>query len=113
MSDLRRQLNAARTERDQLRTHLKNLQAILGDITPEYAAAYADLCHLALNGHRNGDSAGTCRQHPQSRPPHYHPAAYHYRNEERRTQRHAAKRIQALVEALTDDNQLTLKELAR
>ena len=103
MSDLRRQLNAARNERDQLRRHVKNLEAILGDIDPAYAQAYADLCDLALHGIRRPDDLGTARQHPESRPPRYHPAAYHYRNEERRDQRHRAQRLNGIIAALTDD----------
>ena len=105
MSDLRRQLNSARTERDALRRHVKNLEAIIGEIDPAYAQAYADLCDLALNGHHQ-ESAGSCRQHPESRPPRYHPAAYHYRNEERRDQRHRAQRLNGIVAALTEDRQL-------
>jgi hypothetical protein len=114
LSDLRQQRDAARTERDQLRRHLDDLQAILGDIDPAYASAYRDLCDLAIHGLRRPDDLGgpITLNNAKSRPPAYHPAAYHWRNEERRDQRHRAQRLRAVVEAMVDDNQLTM-ELVR
>jgi hypothetical protein len=113
MSDLRQQRDAARTERDQLRREVQDLRAILGDIDPAYASAYRDLCELALHGLSRRDDLGgpITLNSAKSRPPTYHPAAYHHRNEERRIQRTRAARLRTLVEALTDDKQLVLEAL--
>ena len=105
MPDLKRQLAAARTERDQLRRENENLRTIIGDIDPSYSQAFADLCDLALHGIRRPQDLGgpIIATHAESSPPRYHPAAYHYRNEERRIQRARATRLRSLVEAFTED----------
>lgn len=115
MSDIRRQLNTARNRIAEQDRTIKAFTAIYGDIDPGYAQAFADLCDLAIHGLRRPDDLGgpITTGHAESQPPRYHPAAYHHRNEERRIQRDRATRLRSIVEALTDDNQLTLKELAR
>lgn len=105
MPDFRRQRDAARTERDQLRREVEAWRTVYGEIDPAYLTAYADLCDLAINGLRRPDDLGgpLSMGHPTSSPPRYHPAAYHYRNEERRIQRDRATRLRSIVEALTED----------
>jgi len=104
MPDFRRQRDAARTERDQLRRRVEALEAIVGDIDPAYAQAYADLCDLALHGMRRPDDLGgpISMNHAESTPPRYHSGAYHFRSEERRIQRERAVRLRSIVEALTE-----------
>jgi hypothetical protein len=103
LSDLRRQLASARTERDQLRTENKALRSILGDIPPEYAKAYANLCDLAYHGLGPDDLGAPINNgHATSRPPKYHPLAYHQRNEERRALRARCPRILGLTERIYD-----------
>ena len=101
MSDLRRQLASARNERDRLRTENQALRHILGDIPTEYAEAFATLCDLAFNGCSPDDLGNPITTtHASSRPPKYHPAAYHQRNEERRALRHRSTRLIGMVERL-------------
>lgn len=104
MPDLRQQRDSARTERDQLRQRVNDLEAVVGDIDPAYASAYRDLCDLAIHGLRRPDDLGgpIKAQHAQSKPPAHHPQAYHVRNEERRYQRQRADRLRHLIDALTE-----------
>jgi hypothetical protein len=102
LSDLRRQLASARNERDRLRTENAALRSILGDIPPEYAEAFATLCDLAYHGLSPDDLGNPISSHAASRPPKYHPAAYHQRNEERRALRHRSTRLIGMVERLTE-----------
>jgi hypothetical protein len=91
MSDLRRERDAARRERDQLRQENADLRALVGDVDPGYARAFALLCDIARLGIRR--TSASIATAPDSQPPPYHAAAYHLRNEERREQRKRANTI--------------------
>ena len=104
MPDLRQQRDSARTERDQLRQRVTDLEAIVGDIDPAYASAYHDLCDLAIHGLRRPDDLGgpINRGHAESQPPAHHPATYNARNAERRYQRQRADRLRHLIDAFDE-----------
>lgn len=104
MPDLKRQLAAARNERDQLRREIQHLRTIMGEIDPAYSQAFADICDLAIYGMRRPDDLGKpiTTNHASSTPPRYHPGAYHDRNEERREQRRRAAQLRSRLEAYTE-----------
>jgi hypothetical protein len=100
MGDLRRERDTARNERDANRRLITALQAILGDIDPTYADAYATLCDIAHHGTKADNPKLSSAF--ESQPPKHNPAAYHLRNEERRHQRARAQRLLAHIERIAD-----------
>jgi len=100
MPDFRRQRDAARTERDELRRELENLQAVVGWIDPAYAAALRDHAELAAVGIRS-EQAGS-RGIPESRPPKYDARAYDDLRKQRVTQRREASYLRARHAFLVD-----------
>jgi hypothetical protein len=101
MGDLRRERDTARNERDQLRRENTALRALVGDIDPQYADAYATLCDIAHHGTKTDQPKLSSTF--ESQPPKHNEVAYHLRNEERRHQRIRAARLMAQVERLAGD----------